>query len=134
MNPATIESEVLACEKQYWEAVKNKDGATAARLTDEHCLVTGPRGVHDFQNEDLAGMFDKPTQELRSSRIDDRELHVRALTDDVAVIAYKVREQVVRGGKPESMDAFDSSVWVKRKGRWVCAMHTETLPDDKTPA
>jgi len=48
----------------------------------------------------------------------------------VAVIAYKVREELVVDGKATTMEAFDSSVWVNRGGKWMCAMHTETLAGD----
>jgi hypothetical protein len=30
-------------------------------------------------------------------------------------------------GKPTTLEAFDSSVWVRRNGNWLCAAHTETL-------
>ena len=54
----------------------------------------------------------------------------RALTDDVAVIAYKVHEELTVDGKALSFEAADSSTWVRREGQWVCSVHTEALAGD----
>jgi hypothetical protein len=32
-------------------------------------------------------------------------------------------------GELKQLDAFDTSVWVKRDGGWVCAAHTETIAE-----
>ena len=55
---------------------------------------------------------------------------VRMLTDDVAVIAYKVHEDLTADGEPVKLDAADTSIWVRRAGRWVCAVHTESIAGD----
>ena len=55
---------------------------------------------------------------------------VKLLTDDVAVVAYKVREELMVDGKPLTLDASDTSTWVRRNGRWVCAVHTEAVAGD----
>jgi hypothetical protein len=52
------------------------------------------------------------------------------VTDDVAVLAYKVHEELTVEGKKVSFDAADASTWVKRKGQWLCALHTESLSGD----
>jgi hypothetical protein len=54
----------------------------------------------------------------------------RAVTDDVAVVAYKVREQMTVDGKPLTLEAADASTWVRRDGRWLCALHTESIAGD----
>jgi len=54
----------------------------------------------------------------------------RSLSDDVAVIAYKVHEKVTVEGKTLAFEAADCSTWVRRDGRWVCAVHTESLAGD----
>ena len=77
-------------------------------------------------------MVNSDPDELKKYLLDDRDVHVRAVADDVAVIAYRVRVDLVVDGKPTTMEAFDSSVWVNRDGKWMCAMHTETLAGDPT--
>jgi hypothetical protein len=55
---------------------------------------------------------------------------VRLLGDDVAIVAYQVHEELTVDGKPVALDAADSSTWVRRDGRWLCAMHTEAIAGD----
>jgi hypothetical protein len=33
-------------------------------------------------------------------------------------------------GKPLSLDAADTSTWVKKDGEWLCAAHTEAITGD----
>jgi hypothetical protein len=48
----------------------------------------------------------------------------------VAIIAYKVKEKVLLDGDTLPIDANDASVWVRRNGEWLCALHTESLAGD----
>jgi hypothetical protein len=127
--PVAIDEELLALEKQYWEAIRSRDGATATRLSDARCLVIGPQGIGQLDRQALAGMVENAPYELKKFRFDD-DVHVRAIADGVALIAYKVNEEMIVDGKPTTLEAFDSSLWVRRDGGWVCAAHTETLAGD----
>jgi hypothetical protein len=33
-------------------------------------------------------------------------------------------------GKPVTLDAADASIWAQRDGRWVCALHAESIAVD----
>lgn len=127
--PAAIEKELLDLERQYWEAIQNRDGATATRLSDARCVVVGPQGIGQLDRQALAGMVENAPYELKKFRFDD-DVHVRTIADGVALIAYKVSEEMIIDGKTTTLEAFDSSVWVRRDGGWVCAAHTETLAAD----
>jgi hypothetical protein len=59
-----------------------------------------------------------------------RATQVRLLRDDVAIVAYQVYEELTVDGKPVTLDAADSSTWVRRNGRWLCALHTEAIAGD----
>jgi hypothetical protein len=67
--------------------------------------------------------------QLQEFQIEDGA-EVRQLTDDVAVIVYKVREEMTVDGKPLTLRAADSSVWVRRGDGWRCAMHSESIAGD----
>jgi hypothetical protein len=121
-----IDQELLALEKQYWEAIQKRDGATATRLSDARCLVVGPQGIGKLDRQALAERIENPAYELKRWRIDD-DVHVSHVADGVALIAYKVNEEMMIDGRTTTLEAFDSSVWVQRDGGWVCAAHTETL-------
>ena len=52
------------------------------------------------------------------------------LNEDVALVAYNVKEKLKVDGKPVNLEANDASVWVRKNGEWLCAMHTESLVGD----
>ena len=126
----SIEQEFRRLESRFWDAMQARDDATAMALTDEKSVVIGPRGVAELAREQLGEMLTQATTELMRSELDDKTFHVKRLTDDVAIVAYEVREDLIVDGKPTSLDAYDASVWVRRGDTWQCALHTETLRGD----
>lgn len=50
---------------------------------------------------------------LDSFKLSD-DMQVRMLGKDVAVVAYQVHEELTVEGKPVTLDAADSSTWVRR--------------------
>ncbi|HEX3233169.1 MAG TPA: nuclear transport factor 2 family protein [Gemmatimonadales bacterium] len=129
MATNTIESELLDLEKQYWEAIKNKDANAAMRLSDDPCIITGAQGVGRIDRKRLGGMLSAASYTLHRFEL-KHDAQVRLLTDDVAVLAYSVHEELTVDGKPVTLNAADSSTWVRREGRWVCALHTEAIAGD----
>lgn len=126
----TIEQEMRALENLYWNAIQAKDEATAMKLSDESCTVVGAQGVGAIDRERLGQMLKQASYELTHFEFDEKKFQVRKLTDDVVVVAYQVREDLIVDGKPESLTAYDASVWVKRNKKWLCALHTESLKGD----
>jgi len=124
-----LAKELLALENQFWKAMQDRDADTAMRLTDDTCVVTGAQGIGAMNREALGGMTKNAPYTLRSFRLDD-DVQVRKLSDDVAILAYKVHEELTVDGKPVSLDAADASTWVRRDGRWLCALHTESILGD----
>ncbi|MEZ4364821.1 MAG: nuclear transport factor 2 family protein [Kofleriaceae bacterium] len=110
-----IEVEILEAETRYWQALKDLDTAAIQALSTEPTLVTGASGVAEFGREVLG-----QTLHQGGWRLDDfslSEATVRRLTDDVAVIAYKVEEQMTVDGEPLTVEAAESSTWIRRDGR-----------------
>jgi uncharacterized protein DUF4440 len=129
MARTAVERELLALEREYWQAIKDKDADTAIRLSDDPCIVTGAQGVGRMDNKTLAGMMKSAPYTLHEFKIgDDAQVHL--LGDDVAILAYNVHEELTVDGKLVALDAADASTWVRRNGRWVCALHTESLKGD----
>lgn len=129
MTAKTVEQELLALEKQYWQAIKDKDAEAAMRLTDDPCFVTGAQGIGRIDRQALGNMMKTAPYTLRDFTVDD-DAQVRLLRDDVAILAYSVHEELTVDGKSVTLDAADSSTWVRRDGRWVCALHTEAITGD----
>jgi hypothetical protein len=128
MTATTIEQEFVELENQYWRAIKDGDAKAAMRLSDDPCIVTGAQGAASVDRKTLGDMLKSPQWKLHDFEISD--VQVRRLTDDVAVVAYKVTEQLTVEDKPVSLTAADASTWVRRNGQWVCALHTESIAGD----
>jgi Domain of unknown function (DUF4440) len=121
--------ELLGLEKQYWQAMKDRDADTAMRLSDDPCVVTGAQGVGSMTRKSVPAMIKDAKWTLKSFRIGDN-VQVRKLSEDVAILAYQVHEDLIVDGKPIAIDAADASTWVRRDGQWLCALHTESLIGD----
>lgn len=129
INQDFIASEIFGLESQYWRALKNNDIDTMLELTDEECIVTGSQGVHKFGKKDFAAMLKSPNYKLIDYELNP-DYQVRVLNENTAVIAYKVKEDLSVDGKPVSFEASDSSTWIRRDGKWVCSVHTESITGD----
>jgi uncharacterized protein (TIGR02246 family) len=128
MANTTLGKELLDLENQYWQAIKEKDVDAAMRLTDDECIVTGAQGVGRIDRQGMADMLRNAPYILNDFELKDPE--VRQLRDDVAILAYKVHEELTVDGEAVKIDAADASTWVRRDGRWLCALHTEAISGD----
>ena len=128
MPTHTVEDELLELENQYWQAIKDKDTETAMRLTDDSCILTGAQGVRRLDKLALAGMMNSGGFTLHKYTVSD--VQTRIVSDDVAIIAYNVHEELTADGQRVSLDASDASTWIRRDGRWLCALHTESIAGD----
>jgi hypothetical protein len=128
MAEGPIEAQLLDLEKQYWQAIKDKNVQAAMRLTDDPCIVTGAQGVARISQAAFASMLQAGGWTLHQFDLSD--VQVRVLSDDVAIVAYKVKELLTVEGNAITFEASDSSTWVRRDGNWVCALHTEALIGD----
>ena len=129
MGSKTIENELLDLEKRYWQALKDQDVETVMRLTDEPCIVAGAQGIGVIDRKTLGSMVKSATYTLDHFELKDGA-QVRLLGNDVAIVAYQVHEKLTVEGKPVSLDAADSSTWIRRNGQWLCALHTEAIAGD----
>ena len=128
MPTAEMDKELIEREKQYWKALQQRDTATVLELTDFPCLVAGASGVARIDEKTFAKMLENPKYAIQHA--DLKDVQIQRLTDDIAVVAYKVREELLVEGKPVAFDAADSSTWIRRNGRWACAAHTEAIMGD----
>jgi hypothetical protein len=98
-------------------------------MTDDPCIVTGAQGVAEIDHKTFENMMRTAPWTLDAFKLSD-DMQVRMLGKDVAVVAYKVHEELTVEGKPVTLDAADSSTWVRRDGHWLCVAHTESLFGD----
>jgi ketosteroid isomerase-like protein len=128
MANTTVENELRGLEEKYWQAMKDGDVDAAVEMTDFPCLVTGPQGIGRVDKPTYIKMMKEMPYEIRS--VDLKDVQVRVVSDDVAVVAYKIHEELTVDGKPLTLDAVDASTWIRRDGKWTCALHSESLIGD----
>lgn len=130
MERKKTEQELLRLEEGYWRAIQERDAETVMRLSDESCIVAGAQGIARIDRKALGEMVKNAPYTLERFEVRDDGAEVRLIGEDVAVLAYKVSEELTVDGQHVSLEAADSSTWVKRDGEWRCVMHTESLSGD----
>ncbi len=128
-NPMKIEKELLELERRYWQAMQDRDVEAAVGLTEFPCIVAGASGIMPVEQPDFERMMNNAQYRIRKVELDP-SAEVRLLTDDVAIVAYKLKEEVTVDGKKVTLETADASTWIKRDGSWMCALHTEALRGD----
>lgn len=126
MENSSFSTEIISLEKKFWTAMQNHDLQTALSLTDFPCVVAGANGLSAVNKEEFEKMFNSNEGAIRDFKFDENSLEVRELSPDAAVVAYKVHTTFTKNGESRSIDAIDTSTWIKKDNKWVCAMHTET--------
>ncbi len=58
------------------------------------------------------------------------DVQVEFPTPDIAIIGYRVSENLLVDGKPLHLEAADASTWVRQDGQWACVLHTESVIGD----
>lgn len=127
-NAKPTTDEIIALEKAYWDAMKRKDGKRASQLSGKLALTTSAHGVTSIPKAKMGQMTEEENWTLESYEFED--VNVVTPADDVAIIAYKVRQNVTMDGKKQALRAADSSTWVRGPDGWECHAHSETFLQD----
>ena len=129
MQTSNIEKQLLELERQYWQAMQDRNVEAAVKLTEFPCIVAGASGTMRVERPAFEKMMNDSKYRIRKVELDP-DAEVRLLTDDVAVVAYKMTEEVIVGGEKVKLESTDASTWVRRNGTWRCALHTESIKGD----
>ena len=124
------DQELLALERQYWDALKDRDARTAGRLTAERSVIVGASGVSNVDPRSMSKLIESAPYRIKGYRIDPQTTRVTRLCDDAVAISYGVHEDLEVDGKAVKLDAFDASVWKKTDTGWTCVLHTESIKGD----
>jgi uncharacterized protein (TIGR02246 family) len=126
-NSQELKKEILNLEKRFWGAMKEHNLQEALGLTAFPCLVAGSHGLQAVNRDEFEKMFNAQKDTYRDFSIDESKAEVQQVSDDTAVVAYNVQTSVEKDGKTQTIEAVDTSTWIKRDEKWLCAMHTETV-------
>jgi len=116
------EAEFMAMEKQAWNAFSKGDGKFFETfLADEAMIVSG--GGFSTRAQTVKDIGTKPC-DLKSFEFSD--FKVMMLDKNTALVTYKALQDGVCGGQPVPKNVLASSVYVKRKGKWLAIYHQES--------
>lgn len=127
-NLEANQGELIALERQYWQAIKQGDLPAALRLTGFPCVVSGPQGVSTVDQATYESMMKKST--YRIDRFDLSELNVQFPARDVAIVAYRLDQSMTVEDEKLAMECACSSTWVRQGGEWKCVQHSEAIIGD----
>jgi hypothetical protein len=127
--PNALENQIIDLEREYWQALQDGNAETPVRLSDDPCIVAGAQGVSSLDRQAVAGMLKQASWKLQRFEIDP-DVKIRIIGERIALVAYKVREEILVDGRLLKFEANDTSTWVRNDGKWVCALHTESLAGD----
>jgi len=75
----------LDLERRFWDAMKERDGASAMDLSDDPTVVVGAQGTGVIPCAALRAMLEAPTWQLLSYEVED--LIVREATPGTVITA-----------------------------------------------
>ena len=129
MASKTMHNTLLGLETKYWQALKDKNVEAALELTADPCVIVGAQGVGRLDASMYEQMLRNSSWTIVNFKIGD-DVQVETLGRNTAIVAYTVHEDLTVDGEPLSLDAADSSTWVRSDGLWKCALHTESVLGD----
>lgn len=121
-----IAQEILHLEKQYWQAMQNSDLDKALSLTDFPCVVAGAHGAQSVDKESYKKMFESHKGVIKDFSFNEDKFEVRQVTADTVITAYELKSSFKKEGRVVESNAVDTSTWIRKGGKWLCVMHTET--------
>jgi len=124
------EQKIIDLEQKFWSAMVDKDVEGSVAMLTEESIVAGAQGTALLRHDDYRGMARQGESlwQLKSFQLDN--VKVMFPTQDVAVIAYTVTEEMEVEGKPVTLKAADATTWIRQDGEWLAALHTESVLGD----
>ena len=116
----SMEQQIIAKEREGLEALKTGDLARFGDLNAEDAIfidARGPAGKAEVQRN-VSG--------FRLTEFSMDNVEFRKISKDTGLIAYKITEKGVSHEKEFAAQAYVSSIWTRRKGKWVCLFSQET--------
>jgi hypothetical protein len=119
-TPAALEQQIVAHEREGLDALKTGDLDRFGNLTADEAIMVDARGPASKSQvlKNVAGF------KLTEYSMEDVKLI--PVSADTGLISYKITEKGISHGKEFSAQAYVSSLWTERAGKWVCLFSQET--------
>ena len=122
LSRAQSQRMIIATEKKFWEAWKNKDMKFFRANLAADAIMIGDNGVADKKTA-VSAMEGTPC-EVATYELSD--LKVTFLNSSTAILTYKSTQDATCGGEKVPPTVWSSSTYVMRGGRWYAVSHQET--------
>ncbi len=119
-----IDRDLIALERRFWQSMVDRDTDTALGLLAEPALMVSSHGSMQFDHAGYRKMAENARHALTA--FDLSNARVLRPSDDVAIVTYEVDQTTTMADREQRVRMSDSSTWVRRDGKWLCAIHTET--------
>ena len=116
------ESNFMAMEKQAWEAFNKGDGKFFETFLVDEAMIGTDAGFSS-RAQTVKDVSTKPC-DLKSFEFS--EFKVMMIDKNTALVTYKALQDGVCAGQPVPKNVIASSVYVKRKGKWMAMYHQES--------
>jgi uncharacterized protein (TIGR02246 family) len=116
----TLKQQVLAAERQGLDALKAGDLDRFANLTADDAVFVDAQGSASKEQV----MKNVTSFKLTDYSIDN--VKFVAVSNDAGLISYKISEQGSSHGRDFNAQAYVSSLWTRRDGKWLCRFTQET--------
>jgi hypothetical protein len=116
----TLQSKVLAKERQGLDCLKTGNLAEFAALTADDAVLVDAHGPAD------KAQVVKNTSEFRLDDYTIEDVKFVPLSSKSGLIAYTITESGTSHGKQFKAKVYVSSIWAERKGKWLCLFSQET--------
>ena len=116
-----VEAQVIAIEKQSWQEWKNKNAAWfQANLTDDFL------SVHNWGRENKAQVVKSIAADCDVKSFSLNDIKFAMLNKDAALMTYTAKQDAVCSGNAIPANVLVAVAYVKRGGKWMQALYTET--------
>lgn len=119
-------------ERRFWQSMVDQATDVALDLLHDPALMVSTHGSMKFDHAGYRKMAEQGTMVLKKYELSDMQ-EVRP-TDAVAILTYRVKQTMAQRAKPgetTTQEMQDTSTWVRKGGKWLCVMHTETPAPNK---
>src|SRR5271155_3064421 len=119
-TPDSLEQQIVAKEREGLDGLKTGNVEIFANLTAEEAVFVDAAGLATKAEvmKNVAGFT------LTDYSIED--VRFVPLSAESGLIAYKIHEKGVSHGHEFTAQAYVSSIWAQRAGKWVCLFSQET--------
>lgn len=117
----SVQTQIIALEKTSWEEWKKKNASWYQTNLSEDYLLVNSEGVEDKTQVVKSIAADC---EVKSFSLNNFKFVM--LNKDAALLNYTAKQDAVCLGKTQPSTVRSSSVYVRRGGKWLQALYSET--------